>query len=89
MKVHVRALINDIYHQILNDQRHNKIVLLDYREVSEREFGEWSMGYIPEIAMTAPVNLKYSSNKSFDPYNMSGPSAHKFLVHLSKIVNVV
>jgi len=84
-----RSRVNAIYHQILNDHRHSKIILLDYREVSEREFGEWSMGYIPEIALTTPVNLKYSSSKSFDPYNMSGPSAHKLLVHLSKVVNVV
>lgn len=83
-----RSQVNAIYQHILNDRRHKKVILLEYKEVAEREFGEWSMGYVPNIELTSPVNLRYSSSKHFDPYNMSGESAHKLLVHLRKVVNI-
>lgn len=84
-----RLRVNEIYHRILNDRRHQNILLLDYREISEREFGDWSMGYIPEVAMTTPINMKYSVSKQFDPYSMSGESAYKLLLHLSQVVKTV
>lgn len=84
-----RAQVNKIYHQILNDPRHENILLLDYSEVAEREFSDWSMGYIPEMNSTMPVNLKYSTSSKFDPYIMSGHSAHKLLLNLRNVVTIV
>lgn len=84
-----RAQVNKIYHQILNDQRHEDILLLDYSEIFEREFGDWSMGYIPEMNLTTPINLKYSVQAKFDPYGMSGGSAHKLLLSLRNVVTLV
>ncbi|CAM2907781.1 BLUF domain-containing protein [Vibrio neptunius] len=84
-----RAQVNKIYHQILNDQRHQDILLLDYSEIFEREFGDWSMGYIPEMSLTTPINLKYSVHAKFDPYSMSGGSAHKLLLSLRNVVTLV
>ncbi|NOH61660.1 BLUF domain-containing protein [Vibrio sp. RE88] len=84
-----RAQVNKIYHQILNDPRHENILLLDYSEITEREFSDWSMGYIPEVNSTMPINLKYSACSKFEPYNMSGPSAHKLLLSLRDVVTIV
>ncbi len=84
-----RAQVNKIYHQILNDQRHEDILLLDYSEIFEREFGDWNMGYIPEMNLTTPINLKYSVQAKFDPYSMSGGSAHKLLLSLRNVVTLV
>ncbi|WP_341663300.1 BLUF domain-containing protein [Vibrio sp.] len=84
-----RDQVNKVYHKILNDNRHSDVVLLDYSEVCEREFADWSMGYIPEMAITKPITLKYSESSDFEPYKMPGSSAHKLLTSLSKIVNVV
>ncbi|MCG9682529.1 BLUF domain-containing protein [Vibrio sp. Isolate23] len=84
-----RAQVNKIYHQILNDPRHENILLLDYSEVAERECSEWSMGYIPEVNATMPIHLKYSTNSKFEPYSLSGSSAHKLLLDLRNVVTVV
>lgn len=83
-----RTNVNKIYHQILNDPRHKHIIMLDYREIYEREFSQWAMGYVPDSSLTAPVNLKYSGNREFDPYKMTGPSAHQLLMALSKTIPV-
>ncbi|WP_415901144.1 hypothetical protein [Neptuniibacter sp. QD48_11] len=60
--------------------------MLDYKEISTREFCEWSMGYIPESSLTAPINLKFSGTPEFDPYKMSGESAFQMLLALRESV---
>jgi len=75
-----RASVNKIYHKILNDNRHDEIVMLDYKEISEREFSEWSMAYVPESSLTNPINLKFSGSRQFCPYNMSADSAHRMML---------
>lgn len=76
-----RSAINSTYHKILNDKRHSKVVMLDYKEIATREFNDWSMGYTPESSFSAPLILKYSGSKEFNPYGMSAESA--FLLILS------
>jgi len=81
-----RSAVNKTYHKILNDNRHSRIVLLEYDEIYQREFDDWSMGYIPESALTESANLKHSGNKLFSPYEMSGKSAHAMLLSLKDAV---
>ncbi|MBD3670640.1 MAG: BLUF domain-containing protein [Gammaproteobacteria bacterium] len=84
-----RAKVNAAYHRILNDSRHEDIVMLDYQEIIEREFSEWSMGYVPESSLTAPLNLKYSGNNVFDPYKMTGESTQRLLIELKSTIPTI
>jgi hypothetical protein len=77
-----RSSVNEMYHKILNDKRHSHIVLLDYNEISERDFSNWSMAYLPETKLTTSINLKFSESSKFDPYKMSGRSTHKMMLEL-------
>ena len=81
-----RAKVNETYHNILNDPRHSNIIMLDYKEISAREFSEWSMGYMPESSLTSPTNLAFSGTPEFNPYEMSGESAHKMMLSLKDTV---
>ncbi len=81
-----RAKVNETYHRILKDSRHDKIIMLDYREIIEREFDDWSMGFIPESSLTTNINLRFSGDDVFDPYEMSGESAHRLMVALKDCV---
>ncbi len=81
-----RARVNETYHRILKDPRHDKIIMLDYKEIVEREFDDWSMGFIPESSMTSMVNLRFSGDDTFNPYDMSGESAHRLMVALKDSV---
>jgi len=81
-----RSNVNETYHRILNDSRHEKIIMLDYKEIIHREFADWSMGYVPESSLTAPVNLKYSGKTEFNPYEMSGESSHGLMMELKSTI---
>jgi hypothetical protein len=46
--------VTEVYERIGADPRHAGLRLLLRREVAEREFGEWSMGFVdPELAAVA------------------------------------
>lgn len=79
-----RQAVNKTYHKILNDPRHEQIVLLDYRQIDQREFSRWGMAYVPEQAMTDDINLLFSRSRDFDPYSISGEGAHKMMLKLSE-----
>ena len=63
--------------------------MLEYEEISEREFSSWSMAYLPETKLTTSINLKFSESSEFDPYKMSGESTHKMMLALRDELNSV
>ncbi len=84
-----RKAVNETYHNILNDERHEEIVLLDYKEINTRDFSSWQMAYIPEKSLTDAINLKFSGTPDFDPFTMHGESAYRMMLQLSKDLTVI
>jgi hypothetical protein len=41
-----RERINQLYTNLVKDERHECVTLLRYTQLREREFGDWSMAYI-------------------------------------------
>lgn len=77
-----RIEVNRLYQRILNDPRHHDPTILQYKHIYERDFGEWSMGYIPPAKISGDIIAKYSGDKVFKPYSMEGESCHKLLREL-------
>lgn len=84
-----REAVNETYSRIQNDPRHAEILLLDYKEIIEREFDQWSMGYMSEASLTAPLNLRFSGTPEFDPYKMSGESCHQLMLSMRDSVPTI
>ena len=84
-----RRKVNETYHKILNDKRHEQIVLLDYQEIAHREFSEWNMGYMPTASLTRTVIIKHSGHNDFAPFEMSGRSALDLMIDLRNTIPLV
>lgn len=84
-----REKINLLYNSIIKDERHNKVVILDYQEIQSRDFQDWAMGYIPISSITKPLVLKFSSGSDFNPYQLSGSSAYMLLLELKKCLAAI
>ena len=67
---------------------HN-VIMLQYTEIIEREFSRWEMGYVPDSQLSQQLNLQFSGTSEFDPYKMSGESAHRLLLALRANVPVL
>jgi hypothetical protein len=79
-----RSEVNKVYQVILKDPRHSNIVLLEYKELVKREFESWTMGYVPECRLTQVINMRFSGNGVFSPYEMLGESCHQMMIELKE-----
>ncbi|MEZ8826071.1 BLUF domain-containing protein [Vibrio amylolyticus] len=79
-----REAVNDTYGHIVNDSRHSKVTILDYREIDCRDFGDWSMGNVPQSKLTALLNIQFSGSDQFLPYTLSAESAYLMMLELKK-----
>lgn len=84
-----RTAVNNTYRKILRDPRHDDIVLLSYKEIYERIFNKWCMGYVPNTSLTKEINIMYSGSGHFDPYDMHGESCEAMLTKISKQVPIL
>lgn len=42
-----RGTLTQLLSRILTDHRHENVMLIGCREIEQRRFGEWSMGFLP------------------------------------------
>ena len=80
-----REAVNRLYANILADPRHERSVLLEFAEVHEREFDEWSMKLVLLTKEKAKLIRRFSGDSDFDPYELTTQSARKLLFSLKSI----
>ena len=71
--------VNALYCTLVRDDRHADIRLLDYRDIRERRFGEWTMAYARADDVTERLVLRFSEKAAFDAYALDGRQAIDFL----------
>jgi Sensors of blue-light using FAD len=78
-----REQVNELYSRLLRDQRHHTVAMLEYAEIDEREWAQWSMGFAAPSADNRALFLKYSGQSLFNPYGMRGHAVKKMLGELA------
>ena len=66
-----RSRINRLLHNLIDDDRHHDLQVLEARELTHREWAKWSMNYAAPTEKTASIYLKYSTTTEFNPYLLS------------------
>lgn len=84
-----RAPVNDLYNAIVRDPRHRQVMLLHYREVSERAFGNWTMGQVRLDRINPSLLLKYAEKPQLDPFSAPGEASMALLGELVATAQVV
>ncbi len=78
-----RDAINKLYASINRDERHTDVTLLEYAEIEERLFGNWSMGFTPSAELDKSILDEYAGDDGkVDPFSFSGKQALSFLVEV-------
>ncbi len=74
-----REAVNEIYARIAIDQRHKNLVLLEYTDIEEPLFGEWTMKFLrPDILDKQTLN-KFSTGGRLNPFELNGTQSREFL----------
>jgi hypothetical protein len=77
-----RDEVCELYNTIVRDDRHSNVRLLNYEEISERRFGNWTMGQVNVATITPVLLLKYAERAELDPFNCSGRATMALLDEL-------
>lgn len=77
-----REQVNELYSRLLRDTRHHTVAVLEFAEIEEREWAQWSMGFAAQSADNRALFLKYSGQSVFNPYAMRGSAVKKLLGEL-------
>jgi hypothetical protein len=78
-----RDQINDLYARLIRDPRHHTVTMLGYKEIEERHWANWSMGFAAPNANNRSLFLKYSQQSIFNPYGMKADAVEKMLMELA------
>jgi hypothetical protein len=78
-----RDEVCELFNAIVRDDRHQQVRLLSYAEVTERQFGSWTMGQVNIAKINPSLLLKYFKRAELDPFDCSG---HATLALLGDLV---
>ena len=78
-----RDQVNELYAKLIRDPRHHTVTVLGYKEIEERHWSNWSMGFAAPNADNRALFLKYSQQSSFNPYGMKAEATEKMLMELA------
>jgi len=67
-----RDEVCELYNTIVRDTRHQHVRLLCYEEISERMFGNWTMGQVHIAKINPALLLKYFKRAELNPFDCSG-----------------
>ncbi len=84
-----REAVNRLYTNIVRDPRHHQVTLLDYQEITERRFANWTMGHVNLRKISPAVLLRYSELPVLDPYKLGGASCSALLMELLSSAHVI
>lgn len=79
--------VNDAYNRILLDNRHTALRLIDLVTITQREFAEWAMAYIPKSELIEPLNSEFTNCRDFSPAELSAVDALKMILQLQSILS--
>ena len=77
-----RDEVCDLYNAIVGDPRHQQVRMLIYEEISERRFGNWTMGQVSIAKLNPSLLLKYFKRVELDPFDGSGQATMSLLGEL-------
>jgi hypothetical protein len=67
-----RDEVCEVFNAIVRDPRHRQVRLLAFEEITERRFGNWTMGQVNIRNVNPSLLLKYSEKAELNPFTCPG-----------------
>ena len=77
-----RDEVCELFNAIVRDDRHQHVRLLVFEEISQRRFGNWTMGQVAVERVNPALLLKYFRKAELDPFECSGQATLSLLTEL-------
>ncbi|NLV41688.1 MAG: BLUF domain-containing protein [Candidatus Hydrogenedentes bacterium] len=73
-------VVNELYANILRDDRHTRVTLLEYHDTDRRLFGSWAMAFLRLNDLTPEMMAQAGCSGRFDPFVLGSEEARGFLI---------
>jgi hypothetical protein len=80
-----RPVINGLLRELIKDDRHFSLQIVECREIEQRRWNKWSMKYLTPNDGDNEYVLKFSATNKFNPYLMSTSQIMLFIEALSTL----
>lgn len=84
-----RDEVCELFNAIVRDDRHRHVRILSYEEISERRFGNWTMGQVSIARLNPSLLLKYFKRVELDPFDCSGHATMSLLGELVATASIL
>ena len=84
-----RDEVCELFNAIVRDDRHLNVRILTYEEITERRFGNWTMGQVNIATVNPSLLLKYSEKAVLNPFSCSGHATMALLDELVATASIV
>ncbi len=84
-----RDEVCDLYNAIVRDARHEHVRLLAFDEITQRQFGNWTMGQVNLAKVNPSILLKYFTRAELDPFHTSGSATLSLLSELVASASII
>jgi Sensors of blue-light using FAD len=78
-----REEVSSLLSVIVKDERNMGVQILMFEEISERRFGNWTMGQVNMASVNSAMLLKYSTRAELDPFALPGPSTMAMMLEIA------
>ena len=75
-----RENVSNLLANLFRDQRHKDLVVIEFDCIEKREFGKWSMQFLPRDKPTKEIIFAHSVGTTFNPCNFTRQGALSFLL---------
>lgn len=79
-----KDVVNELYGGIARDNRHTRVTLLEYGDIKERTFSEWSMAFVRADELDPGAFREYGGRGKFDPFALTTKEARNLVMAIVK-----
>ncbi len=84
-----RPQVSHLLATIFSDNRHRDMQILMFEEISQRHFGNWTMGKVNVNSINSAALLKYSERAELNPFACPGHTTMALLTELAASGSIV
>jgi Sensors of blue-light using FAD len=79
-----RAEVSRLLAKIMRDERNADVEILLFQEISERRFGNWTMGLVNIGSVNPALLLKYSERSELNPFACTGEAMMALFLEIAE-----
>lgn len=83
-----RQHLSDLYGSLVRDPRHRHLSIIQCGPVDERQFADWSMGFVPSDSARQRLLLRHTPSSQFEPHRLAASTALSLLLGVAKASSV-